>query len=451
MTSVLIYTRLSTDDIRSATDRQEAACRAYSEARGWEVADVLCDTDSSAYSGSPRPGFETLVADAEARSADGILVWKLDRLVRRPLDFERLWTVAERRSVFVASVTEPVDSSSPIGLALLRILVALAGMESATTGLRVQASKRQEAENGKPPPVKAYGHTREWDAVVPEEAAVIRECAERALAGERLQVIGRDLHRRGIAAPGGGAWTGATMGRILRNPRLVGDRAYRGQVVAKDCWPAIFDRDYFAKIQLVINHPGRMGAPARHHKRLATDWIKCGLCGGSMYISVRSGVTYYSCPTYPTGCGRVHVHAEKTENWLLDRLMERLQTGSRLARGDYDPTDVAAAMADLCRDYYVDHLVSRDAFLATRASLVRQADEVSRSSGRRPQITRVLAAANPRAALGKLDLAMRRELLGERLDRLVVNRFVGPRKFFNPERFDLVWRDEPASNSTGGR
>jgi DNA invertase Pin-like site-specific DNA recombinase len=63
---------------------------------------------------------------------------KLDRLVRRPKDFERLWVVAERRGVFIASVTEPVDSSSPIGLAMLRILVALAGLESATTGIRVR-------------------------------------------------------------------------------------------------------------------------------------------------------------------------------------------------------------------------------------------------------------------------------------------------------------------------
>jgi hypothetical protein len=28
---------------------------------------------------------------------------------------------------------------------------------------------------------------------------------------------------------------------MLRNPRLVGDRAYKGQVVARDCWPAILD------------------------------------------------------------------------------------------------------------------------------------------------------------------------------------------------------------------
>jgi site-specific DNA recombinase len=154
MTAVLIYTRLSTEDVHDATGRQEVACRSYAEARNWDVAAALGDLDASAYQPRVRrPGFESLIAEAAARSADGVLVWKLDRLVRRPKDFERLWDVAERRRVFIASVTEPVDSSSPIGLAMLRILVALAGLESATTGVRVRASKRQAAEEGRPPPV----------------------------------------------------------------------------------------------------------------------------------------------------------------------------------------------------------------------------------------------------------------------------------------------------------
>jgi site-specific DNA recombinase len=443
MTSVLVYTRLSTDDLHAATDRQEAACRAYADARGWLVADVLTDTDASAYVGTRRPAFETLVEEAEVRSADGILIWKLDRLVRRPIDFERLWGVAERRNVFVASVTEPVDSSSPIGLALLRILVALAGMESATTGLRVRASKRQHAEAGRPPPVKAYGHTREWDALVPNEVAIISECAERAFAGERLNTIARDLQSRGVSAPGGGAWTGATMGRILRNPRLVGDRSYRGEVVARDCWPAIFDRDYFAKLQMVINHPNRLGAPVKHHKRMVTDWVVCGLCGHNMATTTRSGTRYYSCPTNPTGCGRVHVHADHLERWLLDRLLERLHLDAVPTPVDRDVAGIATAMAELCRDYYVDRLLGRNEFLAARALLVRRAEATSRASGRRPEIARVLAAADPRAKLGKLDLSIQRELVAARLERLIVNRFVDGHRRFDPARLRCEWR-EPA-------
>ena len=289
--------------------------------------------------------------------------------------------MAERRGVFIASVTEPVDSSSPIGLAMLRILVALAGLESATTGIRVRASKRQAAEEGRPPPVKAYGLTRQWDGIVESEAAVLREAAHRAMAGERLASVARDLRSRGIPSPSGRLWTDATLGRLLRNPRLVGDRAYKGQVVARDCWPAILDRETFARLQLTLNHPGRQGAPPRHHKRLATGFAQCGLCGQNMATTTRSGDRYYSCPTQPTGCGRIHVHADRLEAWLLDQLLEQLRLEPPPTAQDADPGDTAAAMAELCRDYYVDRIVSREAFLSARALLVRRADELLATSG----------------------------------------------------------------------
>jgi hypothetical protein len=37
--------------------------------------------------------------------------------VRRPAPFERIWQVAERSGIFVASATEPIDTSTEIGVA----------------------------------------------------------------------------------------------------------------------------------------------------------------------------------------------------------------------------------------------------------------------------------------------------------------------------------------------
>jgi hypothetical protein len=172
---------------------------------------------------------------------------------------------------------------------------------------------------------------------------VLREAAQRAVAGERLAAVARDLRSRGIPSPTGRHWTDATLGRLLRNPRIVGDRAYKGQVVARDCWPAILDRETFARLQLTLNHPARQGAPLRHHKRLATGFAQCGLCGQSMSTTTRSGVRYYSCPTQPTGCGRIHVRADRLEAWLLDRLLEQLRLEPPPPTQDADPGDTATA------------------------------------------------------------------------------------------------------------
>src|SRR4051794_8357778 len=130
-----IYTRISQADAetQTATVRQEDACRRYALIRGWEVAGVYEDIDMSAYQrGVVRPAYEQLLAEVAARRIDGVLVWKLDRLVRRPAEFERFWSACEAAGGLVVSATEPIDTSSDLGLAIVRILVTFASLESAT-------------------------------------------------------------------------------------------------------------------------------------------------------------------------------------------------------------------------------------------------------------------------------------------------------------------------------
>src|SRR6266508_1831030 len=123
-----IYARLSQDrdGTQTATARQVADCRALAAAKGWPVAGVYEDTDLTAYRRVNRPAYERLLAYLEAGEVDGVLVWKLDRLVRHPAEFERFWAVCERRGAILASVHEPVDTSSELGLVIVRILVAFA-------------------------------------------------------------------------------------------------------------------------------------------------------------------------------------------------------------------------------------------------------------------------------------------------------------------------------------
>src|SRR4051812_36982565 len=105
MVDVALYTRLSKDDtgLQTATGRQEKACRLYAELRDWNVVEVFEDVDLSAYKPSVvRPAFEQLQRTVAAGTVAGVLVWKLDRLVRRPSDFERFWQRCEHSGAFLA-------------------------------------------------------------------------------------------------------------------------------------------------------------------------------------------------------------------------------------------------------------------------------------------------------------------------------------------------------------
>jgi hypothetical protein len=106
MTAVAIYTRLSHDRTgqQTATHRQQASCQAFAELRGWRVARVFEDVDLSAYRrGVVRPAYEEMLLAIQSKRIDGVVAWKLDRLLRRSAEFERLWETCEKNGVFLAS------------------------------------------------------------------------------------------------------------------------------------------------------------------------------------------------------------------------------------------------------------------------------------------------------------------------------------------------------------
>jgi hypothetical protein len=62
------------------------------------------------------PTYESLT-----RRVSGIAVWKLDRLVRRPAEFERYWASGEEVGAILISATEPIDTSTDLDVTLVRI------------------------------------------------------------------------------------------------------------------------------------------------------------------------------------------------------------------------------------------------------------------------------------------------------------------------------------------
>ena len=148
---VAIYTRVSHEDAEqpSSTRRQELACREFAQARAWDIVDVYEDIDVSAYDRRVRrPAFDRLMRTVAGGQVNGVLVWKLDRLVRRSVDFERFWERCERVGIFLTSVTEPLDSTNEIDLAVVRMLVNFANVESTSISLRIRSKMQERARNG---------------------------------------------------------------------------------------------------------------------------------------------------------------------------------------------------------------------------------------------------------------------------------------------------------------
>src|SRR3954451_4788181 len=89
--AVAIYARISSDSEGTGLGvaRQVEDCRRLAASLGWTVAEEYIDNDLSAYDARKvRPAYQRMLADLRDGLRDGVLVYHVDRLTRRPLELE---------------------------------------------------------------------------------------------------------------------------------------------------------------------------------------------------------------------------------------------------------------------------------------------------------------------------------------------------------------------------
>ncbi len=454
MQRVAIYSRLSRDPTgeQTATARQEADCVAFAGLRGWEVGPTYSDVDLSAFRRSTiRPGFEEMLRAVSAREVDGIVVWKLDRLVRRISEFERLWKLCEDAGVFLASVNDSIDTSSATGRAMARIIATFAELESDTMSLRIRAAQGEQARAG----VKHAGGKRPfgldptWTHVIEHEAEMIRDAAARVLDGQSLRSIVMEWNERGIRAPMGGLWKQASLRALLTSHRIAGDRSHFGQVVAVGQWPAILEREVAAQVREVLLDPLRK-PPKAGRSFLLTGSVRC-TCGTSMKGGVGSDKKgRYLCPPKPEGCNARSILADKLDGTVVDALCDALDGPELVASRDAaDPPDTSVAEVDaaeaklreLAQQWASDEL-SKDEWMAARSAVENRLRSARRAVSSRRHLTLVAEhtghGAQLRADWDGLPFVEQRAFVDALIDRIVILPGRGGR--FDAGRVDITWR-----------
>ena len=112
-----IYARVSTAD--QSADSQLRDLRQYVEARSISATEYV----DTGYSGAKqsRPALDRLMDDARKRRIDCLIVWRFDRFARSTKHL--LLALEEFRSLGVQFISyqENIDTTSPLGQALLRL------------------------------------------------------------------------------------------------------------------------------------------------------------------------------------------------------------------------------------------------------------------------------------------------------------------------------------------
>ncbi|MCJ2127369.1 recombinase family protein [Methylobacterium sp. E-045] len=232
---VVGYLRVSTEGQVSdghGIDAQERAVRAFAESQGYDLVDVIREAGvSGAVAPASRPGFTRVLELAEENAFTVLLVYKFDRLARNVL--HAVTTVHEMRDRFgivVRSVTEPIDTSTPMGEMIFTVLASMAAQERITITERTMGGRKEKAEKGGFAGGRApYGYTHDQDrqlVIVPEEAEVVRRIFAERAAGRKLADIADGLNTDAIPSPKGGAWRAGGVHYLLDNPKYAGNVEY---------------------------------------------------------------------------------------------------------------------------------------------------------------------------------------------------------------------------------
>jgi len=141
----VIYARTSTVD--QHTENQVYDLEQLARQRGLEIIKVYRDQVSGTR--ARRPGLDQLLSDARQGKFDVVLVWACDRLARSVSHFLTVLDELGHLHIEFISYREQLDTTGPLGRAVVVIISAIAELERSLIVERVRAGLRRAKLEGR--------------------------------------------------------------------------------------------------------------------------------------------------------------------------------------------------------------------------------------------------------------------------------------------------------------
>ena len=191
--------------------------------------EVFEDAGYSAKS-TERPAYQQMMARVRNHEFSHILVWKIDRISRNLIDFSEMYNELKRLGVTFVSKNEQFQTDTPMGEAMLKIILVFAELERKMTSERVSSVMISRANKGlwnggRIPLGYDYDKTTKTISINPKEAAIVERIYSMYEVCPSLQSIARELNSEGIYSKSGTPWNPVTISNILHNVFYTG--AYR--------------------------------------------------------------------------------------------------------------------------------------------------------------------------------------------------------------------------------
>ncbi len=181
---VALYARVSTKNNGQDPETQLIALREYAKARGFEIFSEYVDVGISGAK-EKRPELDQLMDHARKRRFDAVLVARFDRFARSTRHLVLALDEFNALGVDFISLSESVDTSTPMGKMVYTVIAAVAELERSLICERVAMGLQRAKAQG-----KRLG--RPAAAIDPAEVQTLRE------QGMSFRAIARQL---GVSHP----------------------------------------------------------------------------------------------------------------------------------------------------------------------------------------------------------------------------------------------------------
>ena len=223
-----IYARTSEQkpDQHYSIDEQIRRCWKQCQKHGWDVSFVFTDEGQTGRN-TERSDFQDMIEKATQGCFDIVVFWKLDRFARSVVDLVNTEQKLSEHDVALQSVTEYIDTSSPVGRFTFRNLASAAELESDLTSQRVKMGMHAMAREHRWPnasPPLGYELTDEQTlSILDDEAAIVRRIYTDYIDKRSMPKVAYELNVDDVVTKGNSEWDRWSVRKVLAN------ELYRGQ------------------------------------------------------------------------------------------------------------------------------------------------------------------------------------------------------------------------------
>lgn len=293
---------------------------------GLKVVDTLTEA-KSAKEPHGRKTFEEMLARIEKGEAQGILVWKIDRLSRNPIDSARIQWLLQKETILCIRTPDreyrPEDNAL-----LLSVESSMANQYIRDLSKNVKRGLKSKLDKGWMPGTAPLGYLNTKTEIRgenyilkdPDRFPLIRKAWDLMLTGNYVpdQILDKlnnewGFRTRGWKKKGGKPMSRSTIYRIFTNPFYAGIIPYKDLFV-EGKHPAMVTVEEFDRVQFLL---GRKGRPRpKRYEYAYTGQVLCGECTGIISATykeklikktgtLKSYVLYYcTCARKNGGCSQ---------------------------------------------------------------------------------------------------------------------------------------------------